>query len=133
MDHIVVKTERLERLSRIAEMATFHLMQSDLYITLAHALEEYMIQPTLENHTQVDQILSVCKKHFSNYDNLRTVLVGELEMNGNLQITNNKNDPQTVIDTHNVVEDDTPEIISDTPIITSVSDNITHVDFSKKR
>lgn len=129
MDHIVVKTDRLGRLTRIAEMSTFHLMQSDLYITLAHAVEEYMVQPTTENHAMVDKILSTCKRHFSDYDNLRTVLAGELQINGNLRVAESTHIREDqVVESVDTFEQQTTEL--EEP---SIVGNITYVDFTKKR
>lgn len=128
MDSTVVKVEKLSRLKRIAEMASFHLVESDKYISLARAVEALMITPSVENHAAVNAVLSLCKQHFSDYDNLRTVLVGELEMNGNLSRVDNSPAPTQINDDEAIIPD------VETEEVESVTDgNITYVDFSKKR
>lgn len=129
MDHIVIKTDKFERLTRISEMSTFHMLQSDLYITLAHAVEEYMVQPTTENHTMVDKILSTCKRHFSDYDNLRTVLASELQINGNLRVAESPPRGEDLVEEPaDTFETQSTEL--EEPVVVK---NITYVDFTRKR
>lgn len=85
MDRTVIQVDKLNRLYNIANLSAALTVETDNYIRLAIAVEQYIKDPNQSTYDDVSNALETCGKRHPMFSGMREQMMSMLISNGNLR------------------------------------------------
>lgn len=130
MDKTLINTKKLHRYEYIAELSAASVLEFNVYLQLASAIERYVHELTPENYKIVCDILEQCKSQHARFYQMQKQLVSALVLNNNLRVEPESNQETEIIVDHTTEPVLQPQDVSDPVIITG---NVVSLDSFRKK
>lgn len=86
MDHIVIKTDKLDRYRKIADLSSIVALEVDMLVLLAQQVDKFISNPSDQAFYELSQTLDYCKNKFPAFNQCRQHLLHHLQANNNIKI-----------------------------------------------